>query len=146
MPRIKTWRSALFAALDAHRGKPFEWGVHDCAILAADAVAAMTGEDLASPYRGLYASAAEATALLEENGFADAVALAASRFEEIAPAKASVGDLAAVPVGGNSVPIALQGVGGLALGVVTGAVVQVMGPRGLAAVPLDAAVRAFRVG
>ena len=132
MPRIKTWRSALFAALDAHRGKPFEWGVHDCAILAADAVAAMTGEDLASPYRGLYASAAEATALLEGNGFADAVALAASRFEE--------------PVGGNSVPIALQGVGGLALGVVTGAVVQVMGPRGLADVPLDAAVRAFRVG
>jgi hypothetical protein len=147
MARIKGWRTALFAALDAHRGARFRWGEHDCALVAADAVAAMTGEDLASSYRGLYSTAAEALALLSENGFADAVEFAATRLPDVigGPMKASTGDLAVVPVKGNSTPEHFQGVGNFALGVVTGATIKVMTPRGLGDVPLAAAVRAFRV-
>lgn len=146
MPRLKGWRPALFAAIDAHRGKPFQWGVHDCAVLAADAVAAMTGEDLAAAYRGKYTDRDGAGLLLAEHGFLDAVALAADRFEEIPVSRAGVGDLAAIPIGSNSVPVELQGVGSLALGIVTGPVIAVMTAKGLSSVPLAAAVRAFRVG
>jgi hypothetical protein len=147
MARIKGWRTALFAALDTHRGCRFTWGAHDCALVAADAVAAMTGEDLASSYRGLYANAAEALALLAEHGVSDAVEVFAARFVEIPVARAGVGDVAAVPAGSNSVSIAvdMEGVGNLALGVVTGPTIAVMGRRGLGAVPLATAVRAFRV-
>jgi hypothetical protein len=133
----------LFAALDAHRGQVFEWGKHDCALLAADAVLAMTGEDLAADYRGKYASRDEARALLAAHGFADQVALAASHFPEIAVARAGVGDLAAVPSEEIGAPR-----GEFALGVVTGPVIAVMPLRGpgLASVPLARAVKAFRVG
>jgi hypothetical protein len=143
MRRVRNWRPLLFAALDAHRGKAFAWGAHDCALLAADAVAAMTGEDLAADYRGKYASREEAMALLAAHGFADQVALAAAHFEEIAPVRAGVGDLAAVPSQEIGAPA-----GELALGVVTGPVIAVMPLRGLglASVPLARAARAFRVG
>jgi hypothetical protein len=142
MPRIKGWRPALFAALDAHRGKPFTWGVHDCAILAADAVLAMTGEDLAAPYRGRYASYTDGRALLAAHGFADQVAIFAAHFAEVPVVRAQVGDLAAVPAGEIGAPG-----DDLALGVVTGPVIAVMPLRGpgLASVPLLRAVRAFRV-
>lgn len=36
--------------------QPFEWGKLDCALFAADAVELMTGEDLASEFRGKYDS------------------------------------------------------------------------------------------
>jgi hypothetical protein len=35
-------------------GAPFQWGVNDCCVFAADAVLAQTGRDLAIAWRGLY--------------------------------------------------------------------------------------------
>lgn len=44
--RVEGWDQALHVALEAHLAKPFEWGVSDCASMAADAVLAVTGEDV----------------------------------------------------------------------------------------------------
>lgn len=44
--RVKDWDKAALAAIEGHLAKPFEWGVSDCSIMAADVVQAVTGEDV----------------------------------------------------------------------------------------------------
>ncbi len=134
--RVPDWRVRLYAALEGHRGHAFQWGSHDCALLAADAVLAMTGVDLAAPFRGRYATLIGARRAMHAAGYDDQVAIAAAQFREIHPAYAQVGDLAVVP----------NDDGWEALGVVTGPVIQVFARDGLAAWPLDRATRAFKVG
>jgi len=46
----------------------FQWGAHDCMLFAADWAARLTGADPAAAWRGSYASADEAAALLERHG------------------------------------------------------------------------------
>lgn len=139
--RLPGWRSRLSAAIEAHRRFPFQFGEHDCCILVADAVLAMTGVDLAASFRGTYDNAAGALRRLREAGYDDQVALAAAHFEEIPIAFARVGDLAAVP---NDESWAM------ALGVVTGPVIAIFAPNGIGSVPLVAGPnevrRAFKVG
>jgi hypothetical protein len=43
----------------------FAWGVHDCALMAADAIKSFTGVDIASDFRGLYTDEASAKAAIE---------------------------------------------------------------------------------
>jgi hypothetical protein len=43
---------------------PFKYGAHDCSLFAADAILAISGVDVATEYRGLYSTAAEALALI----------------------------------------------------------------------------------
>jgi hypothetical protein len=52
MVRIQGWESALYDAVEYARARPFEWGVHDCALFAAGVVERLTGQDIAAPYRG----------------------------------------------------------------------------------------------
>lgn len=135
--RLPGWRSALFQAIEVHRRQPFAYGSHDCCILAADAVLAMTGVDFAVPFRGTYSDAASALDRLQEEGYEDQVALAVANFPEVPIAQARVGDLAAVPADGWT----------MALGIVTGPMITVLAPAGIGTVPLVAdANRAFRVG
>lgn len=95
----------------------------------------MTGEDFGADYRGRYRTLAGGYRLLKKRGFANHADLAASIFEEVHPSHALVGDLAAV-----------DGDGGVALGVVQGEVVLVLTPEGrIGPVPLLSARRAFRV-
>jgi hypothetical protein len=138
LKRLPGWRSALFAAIEAHRRCPLDYGTHDCALLAADSVLAMTGVDLAARFRGRYASEAEARALLAAEGFADVADVAAAHFETTTTLRARVGDLAALPSAAADSE--------LVLGVVTGSVVQVFAPQGVGAVSLRRAIRAYRVG
>ena len=128
------WRNLLIAHLSRVVRQPFEMGQHDCALFAAGCVEAMTGADYAADFRGRYKTMKGGIRVLRKAGFEDHIALAASHFDEIAPAFAGEGDLAAVDTPD-----------GLALGVVQGAGVYVLGLDGLGVVSRLQAVRAFRV-
>jgi hypothetical protein len=134
--RFTDWRTRLSALIAARRGCAPEPGVFDCAVFPADAVAAMTGVDLAEGWRG-YATVEEGFERLLEAGFEDHVALAAARLPEVAPALAQVGDVAAIEDDAGRVVV---------LGVVQGPHVWVVGHDRLGLVPLRRARRAFRVG
>lgn len=137
--RLSFWRAALAAYIDEVMKKPFVWGEHDCALFAAGAVQAMTGSDPAASYRDKYKTLKGGLGLLKRKGFANHADLAASMLEEIHPAMAQVGDIAAVPLEGGSF---------WALGLVNGPRIFVLRPdaSGLGTVDLLAAKRAFRVG
>lgn len=134
--RSTVWRSALAEYVRKVSTKPFQWGEHDCALFAAGAVQAMTGEDFASGYRGKYKTLAGGLRLLKRKGFANHADYAASLFEEIHPSAAQVGDIAAIDIEG-----------GVALGVVQGERIYVLRPDedGIGTVSRLSASRAFSV-
>lgn len=135
MKRRENWRVPFFEAIEAHRPHRFAWGTHDCAILTADAIAAITGVDLAAELRGRYSTREEADELLKAYGYGSTVAILAPRFDEIPPALAIVGDVAIVPTRW-----------GPATAPVVGSEIVVFspgGPMGLASIA--EAVRAFRI-
>lgn len=132
--RLDDWQARLVAYLHASARKPFQPGTHDCVLFAAGAVLAMTGQDMAAGWRGRYTTLSGGMRVLRKAGHADHVALAASLFAEVPVAMAQPGDLAAVPTPD-----------GLALGIVQGEAIYVLGPGGLALVSLMTAQRAFRV-
>jgi hypothetical protein len=135
MKRLDGWRPAFIAAIDAHRPHAFGWGSHDCAILTADCILAVTGMDPAENFRGRYDSAESAKAALAEAGFDTAVDVVAQHFAEIHPSQAIVGDIAVIPTRQ-----------GPATAPVMGAELAAYAGNGiLGAVPLADAVRAFRI-
>jgi len=134
--RYPDWRTRLSAYLYEVAHKPFQWGEHDCALFAAGAVHAMTGEDFAADYRGKYKTLIGGLRKLRKSGFADHAEMAASLFEECHPSSAHVGDLAAI-----------ETEQGIALGVVQGQRIYVLRPdqAGIGTVALLDAKRAFHV-
>ena len=128
------WHAALVQYLGEISRAPYCPGQNDCALFAAGAVAAMTGVDLAEPFRGQYDTLAGGFAMLQSAGYQDHVALAAASFEEIHPVLAAPGDLAVLP-----------GPAGAALGIVQGEGIYALTEVSLGLVPLDFATRAFRV-
>jgi len=136
--RKYTWRSDLSVYVHSVAKAPFEWGGHDCALFSAGAVEAMTGAYITADYRGRYSTLAGGLRLLKKKGFANHADLAASLFEEIPVALASVGDIAAIKVNTGGI---------YALGVVQGPRIYVVRPgeAGIGTVDLMAAERAFRV-
>lgn len=133
MKRLPDWRTRLTAYVVDTAHDPFVPGKTDCALWAAGAVEAMTGEDLARGFRG-YRTIAGGWKKLKAKGFVDHVALLASVLEEIPPAFAQVGDVAVV-----------AGEDGPALGIVQGELIYVSAPAGRSLLPLSHARRAFRV-
>ncbi|NTG07160.1 DUF6950 family protein [Rhizobium rhizogenes] len=136
--RKYTWRSDLSAYIHSVAKASFEWGGHDCALFSAGAVEAMTGVDIAADYRGRYTTLAGGLRLLKRKRFDNHADLAASLFDEIPVAMASVGDIAAIKVDTGGI---------YALGVVQGPRIYVVRPgeAGIGTVDLMAAERAFRV-
>lgn len=59
------WLPKFWMALEKKR---FGWGVHDCLLFAADALIAQGRPDAAAPYRGVYCSATEAQAIIDDAG------------------------------------------------------------------------------
>lgn len=133
MKRHDNWRSLLTDYVVQTAGDPFAPGKSDCALWAAGAVKAMTGQDFARGFRG-YKTLAGGIKLLKKAGYADHVALAADKLPEIAPALAQVGDVAVVATPD-----------GPALTIVQGELIYVPSQSGRGLVPLTSAVRAFRV-
>lgn len=135
MKRLETWRIDFYAAIEAHRPARFAWGEHDCAILTADCVRAVAGLDPAQAFRGRYSTEAEGQAALEAAGYRDPIDVLKSRFTEIHPSRACVGDIAIVVTEH-----------GPATAPVVGSEVVVFAPAGhLGQRPLSDAVRAFRI-
>jgi hypothetical protein len=132
--RLPDWLTRLSAYIDAVRRLPFEAGRHDCALFAAGAVAAMTGNDPAEAYRGRYATTQDGLALLRASGSGDHVERAVELFPMQHPSRGQTGDIAIFDVET-----------GLALGVVVGPRVFLVGPGGLYTADLMAARKVLKV-
>ena len=133
--RNANWREALIAYLGRVKRTPYRPGKHDCALFAADAVAAMTGDDYAAPFRGRYKTIRGGMRVLRKAGFTDHVALAEAHLTPIPPAMVRAGDLAVVPGEG----------GAPSLGVVQGEKVYVLTPAGVGLVSILKIQRGFQV-
>lgn len=97
MKRLDNWRARLSDEMDRQRTAPFDWGTHDCGLgFAGGIVLALTGEDVAAPYRGRYTTMIGAARLLKKEGCETVGDLLARHFAEIDPAQASIGDLGVV--------------------------------------------------
>jgi hypothetical protein len=134
-PRRPTWRADLTEYLAEVARRPFRPGAHDCALFAAGAVEAMTGVNPVSEMRGAYRTLDAGRAALQAAGYRDHIAVAEALLPPVAPARASVGDLAAVRASD----------GAMALGVVQGSAVYVLQLDGLALVSRLKIERAFKV-
>ena len=53
-PRFHDWEAKLIGAVEAAKGIPFQWGVHDCCHFSATCVEAMTGTNPLTPFLGKY--------------------------------------------------------------------------------------------
>lgn len=101
LPRKQQWDTSHFNQfLIDHANKPFEWGNHDCALFAANAVEAITGVDIASEFRDKYTTQLGALRAISKitNGstVVDAVAHCANKHglvEHTYPLMAKRGDL-----------------------------------------------------
>jgi len=135
--RYPDWPERLAKFIDAARMKPFVWGENDCCLFAMDCVAAITGQDLAQPYRG-YTSQTQALRLLNRSGgiagIADAVA-AKYDIPEITPLTAQRGDVCLFDIGRGDT-----------LGIRAGEYIYAPGFKGLIGFPALQAVRAWRIG
>jgi hypothetical protein len=128
--KLPGWQSRLTDFLRENHRRPFEPGRWDCAIWAAGAVEAMTGEDHLRGFRG-YRTIAEGKRRLQEKGFADHIAYVAAHLPEVPPAFAQPGDVAVIE--------------GQSLGIVQGANVYFFGVNGFGTLPFTVIERAFRV-
>lgn len=132
MTRLPDWQSRMQALVSARLCAPFAWGSNDCCLFACDAALAITGHDPAEVERG-YSSEREAARLLKRLGGVRGVG--SSRFgAEISPLLAQVGDIGLVESGGRE-----------SLAVCGGATWMAPGQFGLASVPLESALVAWRV-
>lgn len=138
MRRRGDWHSRLNTFIDGVKRRPFDWATNNCGEhFAAGAVEAMTGEDIATPWRGRYKSAAGAVRMMKNDGFSGLGDMVASVLPEIHPSRAKLGDIAAVPADGPF---------GTSLGVVNGEVILVLGEKQMGLVPMARATRVFAVG
>ncbi len=62
------WDRRMAAEIERQHSLPFEFGLHDCCMFAADVVQAMTGYDPADGIRATYTSATEAARILRRAG------------------------------------------------------------------------------
>lgn len=90
--RLHDWQLRLEACIAERWARPFEWGVHDCTLFAADCVLAVTGVDHAADFRGKYTTEIGARKLLLRAGGLEAIAIG-SLGAEIHPALAQAGDV-----------------------------------------------------
>ncbi|MDP1686889.1 hypothetical protein [Hydrogenophaga sp.] len=131
--RLLTWPTRYAELCSERITAPFEWGVNDCCLWAADCVEALTGVDYAAAWRGTYSAAAGAARLMDELGGVRAIATGALG-DAVSPLLAGVGDLVLIEQGGREM-----------LGVCNGAEALVVGPAGLEAVSMPSARAAWRV-
>lgn len=81
MTRFPDWPERLNDFLEGRRERPFSWGSNDCALFAADAIHAITGEDVAAKWRG-YRSERGALTRIRDLGGLRGAALAAGLVEK----------------------------------------------------------------
>lgn len=87
---MSDWQTGVAEYIEANRGRPFQWGEHDCCTFVAGAAQIMLGHDEMESLRGTYDSAASAARLLHGGGLGRAMD---TRFESCAPAMAQRYDI-----------------------------------------------------
>lgn len=92
--RRSDWERALAAYIAECETRPYAWGEHDCALFAAGAVLAMTGDDPVPEFRGRYTTAAGSARALKRFGAGTLEATLDAKFEQRPIAFARRGDLA----------------------------------------------------
>lgn len=98
-PRLPGWESRLQGLINQAQRTPFQWGVRDCCLWAADAALALTGRDPAADVRGTYTDEAGAMEVLRRFGGLRGVA--ARGGQRIRPAFAMDGDVGLVRSAGK---------------------------------------------
>ena len=131
MTRDDNWRAALSKYISAVGAKPFKFGEHDCALFAAGAIEAMTGEDIAASFRG-YTSEIEGLMKVKRAGYDSHVDV--FRLDLDPTEDPQTGDIAVV-----------EGFDGMTVGVVVDNVVIVAGRRKLERVAVAEIQEAFAV-
>ncbi|WP_274426742.1 DUF6950 family protein [Chelativorans sp. YIM 93263] len=138
MQRVPGWRLRFDAVIDEIKYSSFAWGERDCGPwLVGRVVEAVTGEDLAAPYRGRYRTYRGAVRVMREQGYHNLGDLVASMLPEIHPSQAKIADIAAFA---DDTEL------GFSLGPVNGDRVFVMQKDHLGTMGLLKAKRAFKVG
>lgn len=132
--RLPDWRPRLWQYLQSISALPLRPGAHDCALFVAGAVQAMTGTDIAAPYRGHYKSFKAGFKLLADGGYADPHAFLSAHFVPLHPAMAHEGDIMVLRDGRR-----------LALGLLQGDAIYVLMPERLGLRPRSAAKRAYHL-
>lgn len=66
--RRADWEQRLVDFVEKNRARPYEYGSHDCLLMPAGAVLAVTGKDFGRGHRRKYKSAASASAYLRSLG------------------------------------------------------------------------------
>ena len=136
--RRHDWPERLAETVAMARERPFDWGEHDCALFAADCVAAVTGHDPGAWFRGRYSTEVGARRAIRrfcgERGVTAAFGdvLLGPRLASINLAQR--GDLVLAPT-----PT------GPAFGVVMPRGAMVAGERGLVVYPLSASLVGWRI-
>lgn len=91
--RLRDWQERLEALVASRIDAPFAWGINDCALFAADAVLAMTGEDPAADARGTYSDEKGALRTIKKMGGLEGIAATRAGGVEVPPMSARVGDI-----------------------------------------------------
>jgi hypothetical protein len=133
MRRYPDWQLRLEAFVRERRNMPFAWGTNDCALFAADAVQALTGEILRPDLRGR--DVRDALATLWAEGGVRGIATSVLG-EPMSPLLARIGDVVVIEAGRYEE----------ALGICNGGTVLASGADGMAVVSMQQALAAWRVG
>lgn len=140
LTRLNNWPEAFAAALDAVQNEPFEWGKNDCCLFACNIVKAITGTDLARPFRG-YKNRNEAFEVIKSYGGIGKLAESVAQeygISEINPLKARRGDVCLFDTGQ-----------GETLGICRGDLVLAPGKEGMVGHPISkiqSTLRAWEIG
>lgn len=135
--RLPDWDRRLALVTEKHMRLPGEWGVSDCLLTAADAIEAVTGEDVMARWRGRYSTEKGAARLLrkEKCKTVDDAMRDVFGLEPKGRLLAQRGDVGTIEIGGEIVAGYF-----CELGFAT------KGPEGLAFHPVTAVLTAYEVG
>jgi hypothetical protein len=136
--RLEGWEGRLAALVEARRHVPFQWGVNDCLMFAADAVLAVTGRDPAENHRGWYDDKGSALRHLARGH--------GSLWKAVEYHLGAAGNVVDARRGDIAIGTWSDDLPGMTLGVVLGAHVATPGPEGLVFNGLRTAMRAWPVG
>jgi hypothetical protein len=96
--RRDNWPDLLAKFIHGRRSEPFQWGVNDCCIFAADWVDVCTGTDYAEKWRGRYSTAIGARRFLDDAGGVEAL-VDSLGLDRTQPQRAGRGDIVAQDAG-----------------------------------------------
>lgn len=93
MEKKEDWRFCLTEYLEGKKCQNFKYGYNDCALFAAGAIEAMTGEDIAANYRGKYSTYIGGLRKVRADGYQYHFSIFEDKLTEIPVSFATCGDI-----------------------------------------------------